>query len=222
MMTTLTTLTTLVLALRGAAAVAVLSTLAGGLPRIVQAGLAVAVGLWAALLAGQALPPVPDGGVWAVAARELVIGATIGVIAALPLLAAAMAGRLVERSSGARTRGPYGALFGILAAAVFVGIDGHVAFVEAIATSFRDVPAIAATRLRVVEALAHLVPIAVRLAIPWLVTAAVVEIAAGVAVRIAGRAAPHAPVGAATPAALVMMTASLVGTLAVAIAAVIR
>jgi hypothetical protein len=43
-----------------------------------------------------------------------------------------------------------------------------------------------------------------------------------VAVRVAGRAATHGPLAAATPAALVMMTASLVTTLAVAIAAVIR
>ncbi len=211
-------MTTLVLALRGAAAVAVLAALAGGLPRIVQAGLALAVGLWSAAIAGATLP---DGALWLAAARELVVGATIGVVAALPLVAAATAGRLVDLSGGAR-RGPYSALFGILAAAVFVGIDGHVALVTAIVASFRDVPAVAATEPRVVTALGSLVPIAVQLAIPWLVTAAVVEIAAGVAVRLAGRAAAHTPIAAATPAALVMMTASLIGTLAVAIAVLVR
>lgn len=208
-----------VLALRGAAAVALLTTLVGGLPRIVQAGLAVVVGVCSAAIAGG---PVPDQAVWLVAARELVVGATIGVIAALPVLAAMAAGQIVDLSSGARTRGPYRALFGVLAAAVFVGIDGHVTFVAAIVTSFGDVPAAAATEPRAVAALAGLVPIAVQLAIPWLVTAAVVEIAAGVAVRIAGRAAVHAPVAAVTPAALVMMTASLVATLAVAIAVLVR
>jgi flagellar biosynthesis protein FliR len=212
-------MSTLVLALRGAAAVVMLTTLVGGLPRIVQAGLAVAVGLWSAAIAG---PAVRDAELGLVAVRELVIGATIGLIAALPLIAVATAGRLVDGSAGARTRGPYGALFGLLAAAVFVGIDGHVGFVTAIATSFREVPAIAATEPRVLGALAELVPIAVRLAIPWLVTAAIVELAAGVAVRIAGRAAAYAPVGAAAPAALVMMTASVVATLAVAIAQVLR
>lgn len=209
-------MTGLVLALRGAAAVALLTTLVGGIPRIVQAGLAVVVGLCSAAIAGA---PVPDQAVWLVAARELVVGATIGVIAALPLLAATAAGQIVDLSSGARTRGPYRALFGVLAAAVFVGIDGHVTFVAAIVTSFGDVPA---TEPRAVAALAGLVPIAVQLAIPWLVTAAVVEIAAGVAVRIAGRAAVHAPVAAVTPAALVMMTASLVATLAMAIAVLVR
>jgi flagellar biosynthesis protein FliR len=212
-------MTTLVLALRGAAAVAVLVTLAGGMPRIVQAGLAVLVGLWSAAMCGA---PVPGEALWLVAARELVVGATLGILTALPLVAVATAGRLADRSSHAPTRGPYGALFGVLAAAVFVGIDGHVAFVTAIVTSFQRVPAVAAAEPGVLAALAGLLPSAVQLAIPWLVTAAVVEISMGVAVRLAGRAALHSPLAAATPAALVMMTASLVGTLAVAIAALVR
>jgi flagellar biosynthesis protein FliR len=219
----------LVLAVRGALAVAVLIALVGGIPQIVQIGLAVVVGLWAAVIAGVPVPAVPaaaDGGPWLIAAREVVIGATIGVVAAVPLLAVATAGRLVDRaggvSSGAGGRGPYSALFSVLAAAVFVGIDGHVAFVAAIATSFRDVPAVVATAPSALATLGQLVPIAARLAVPWLITAAVVEIAAGVALRIAGRAASHGPIAAATPAALVMMTASLIGTLAVAIAALVK
>ena len=219
-------MTVLVLALRGAAAAALLLALVGGLPRIVQVGLAVSLGLWAAAIAGS---PVPAGALWLVAARELVIGATIGVVAALPLLAVATAGRLVDRVggrvggvSGAAAHGPYRALFSLLAAAVFVGIDGHVAFVAAIVGSFRDAPVVAATAPGVLATLGGLFPIAARLAVPWLLTAAVVEIAVGVAGRLAGRAASHGPLGAAAPAALVMMTASLVGTLAVAIAALVR
>jgi len=216
-----------VLALRGGAAALVLVALVGGVPRIVQAGLAIALGLWSAAIAGATAPAEALG---LVAAREIVIGATLGVIAALPLLAVATAGRLVDRSngrasgpaSGPRTSGPYGTLFGILAAAVFVGIDGHVSFVAAIVTSFRDLPASAGTEASVLATLGALLPRAVQLAIPWLVTAAVVEIAAGVAARLAGRAALQGPAAAATPAALVMMTASLIGTLAVAIATVIR
>ena len=212
-------MTALVLALRGAAAVGMLTVLAGGLPRILQVGLVVVVGLWSAAIAGVA---VPDDALWLVAARELVVGATIGLIAALPLIAATTAGRLVELSGGARTHGPYSALFGILAAAVFVGIDGHVAVVTAITESYRAVPLLATTQPRVLDALGGLVTAAVRLAVPWLVTAAVVEIAIGAGARLAGRAGQHLPHGAAVPAALVMMTATLVGTLAVAIAAAIR
>jgi flagellar biosynthesis protein FliR len=213
-------MTAAVFALRGAAAIAVLTTLAGGLPRLVRLGLAAAFGGWAALVAG---PAELDGGavmVAVVAARELAIGATLGLAAAIPLLVAATAGRLVDLAGNAR--GSYGALFSILAAAVFVGIDGHVAVVAAIADSFRAVPAIGEVQPRALAAAGALVGAAVRLAIPWLVTAAVVEIAAGIGGRIAGRAALHAPLGAAVPAALVMMTATLVATLAVGIAALVR
>jgi flagellar biosynthesis protein FliR len=212
-------MTALVLAVRGAVAIAVLVALIGGLPRLVQVGLAVTVGLWSAAVAGAA---VPDGALGLVLGRELVIGAAIGVVAALPLVAAAVAGRLVDIAGGARTRGPYAALFGLLAAAVFVGIDGHVACVAGIARSFTEVPVLASAEPRIIATLGAIIPIAVRLAIPWLITAAVVEIAAGAAMRVAGRAAVHAPIGAATEAALVMMTASLVGTFAVAIAVLVR
>lgn len=216
----------LVLALRGAAAIAVLTTLVGGLPRLVQAGLALTVGLWTAWIGGAHAGVDPAGPgpaiAWGlVAAHEVVVGATLGLLAGVPLLAASMAGRLVDVAGGSR-RGPYAPLFGLLAAAVFVGIDGHVAVVAAIVDSFAAAPAIADVRPSVLAALGGLVPAAVALAVPWLVTAAVVEIAAGAGQRLGGRAAAHAPAAAAVPAALVMMTAALVATLAVAIAALVR
>jgi len=207
-----------VIGLRGAAAVLVLSTLVGGLPRVVQVGLAVGVGVWSAIVVGGAGDV--QGAMWLVAAREVVLGATIGVIAAVPLVAASMAGRIVDLT-GARN-GPYATMFGVLAAAVFVGIDGHVMVVRAVIESFASVPAIASVQPRVLDALGALVPAAVTLAIPWLVTAAVVELAIGVGVRLAARAGAQAPTAAAVPAALVMMTATLVSTLAVAIAALVR
>ncbi len=216
---------TLVLALRGAAAVLVLATIVGGLPRIVQVGLAAAVGLWTAWIAGPSVTAAlaASTGVawWLVAVHELVVGATLGILAAVPLVAAATAGRLVDLSAGGK-QGPYAPLFGVLAGAVFVGIDGHVAVVRALVDSFRVAPAIADVRPSVLAALAGLVPAAVALAVPWLVTAAVIEIAVGAGVRLGGRAALHTPTHAAVPAALVMMTATLVATLAVAIAALVR
>ena len=206
------------LALRGAAAVAVLTTVVGGIPRIVQLGLAVVLGLWSAVLASTMAPGEAS---LLVAAHELVVGATLGLLAALPLLAAAAAGRLVDVTLSAR-QGPYAGLFAVLAGAVFVGIDGHVALITAVVDSFRTAPAIATTEPRILAAIGGLIPSAVALAIPWLVTAAVVEIAVGAGVRVAGRAGPHAPVAAAVPAALVVITAALVSTLAVAIAALVR
>jgi flagellar biosynthesis protein FliR len=211
---------TLVLALRGAAAVMVLTVLAGGVPRIVSAALAVAVGLWSALAVAPVTGPLVGDATWQLAVHELAIGATLGVLAALPLLAAATAGRLVDLADrGAPGGGPYSALFGVLAAAVFVGIDGHIAVIETIVDSHRTMPVL---DHGVLAALGHLIPAAVRLAVPWLITAAVVQIAAGVGTRLATRAASHVPGAAAVPAALVMMTASLVATFAVAIAALVR
>jgi len=215
----------LVLALRGGVAVAVLIALVGGIPWLVQAGLAASLGLWSALLVGASAVATgtgTGGSLAVLGAREAVIGATLGVLAAMPLVIARTAGRLVDVANRGRGDGPYGALFGILAAAVFVGIDGHVAVIRAVVDSFVAVPALGATRARALAALDALVPAAVHLAIPWLVTAAIIELAAGAAMRVGGRSAMHAPVGAAAPAALAMMTATLVATLAVGIAALVR
>ncbi len=217
-----------ILSLRGAAAVFVLTSLVGGIPRIAQAALALATGLWTALMVVDASAAVDLG--WLVAARELVLGTALGVIASLPLVAAATAGRLVDRVSassqlGAGAGGPYAALFAVLAAAVFVGLDGHIAVIRAVLDSHRALPsgaALATTTPGVLATLGALIPAAIRLATPWLLTAAVVELAAGAGLRVAGRSARFVPAAAAAPAALVMITASLVATLAIAIAQLVR
>ncbi|HTR55038.1 MAG TPA: flagellar biosynthetic protein FliR [Kofleriaceae bacterium] len=211
-------MTVAVLALRGVAAIFVLTTLVGGVPRVAQAALAIGAGLWSALLVAPVPPAHATFISLAFVVQEVALGAALGVAGAIPLLAAQTAGRLVDRGP-ART---YSTLFGVLAAAVFVGIDGHVAVVTSIVDSHRAFPALAETRPGVLAAIAALVPAAVRLATPWLVTAAVVELAVGAGVRVAGRAGAHVPAAAAVPAALAMMTASLVAMLAIAMAAVMR
>ena len=212
-------MTAVVLGLRGLAAVVVLTTLVGGIPRVVQLGLALTLGLWSGLM----LAPTHAIDVsWVTAISELAIGAALGVLGAVPLLAARAAGQLVDIAATGRAQGTYGTLFGVLAAAVFVGIDGHVAFVTAIVDSHDSMASIVGAQPRVLGAIGALVPAAVRLAVPWLVTAAVVQIAVGVGMRLAARAGAHAPSAAAVPAALVMMTASLVSLLAIAIAAMMR
>lgn len=207
-------------ALRGAVAVGVLTTLVGGVPRLVQVGVAALVGLWSAMLVGPGAVPADLADVLAIGARELILGATLGIVAALPLIAAATAGRLIDLANG--TRGPYAALVSVLAAAVFVGIDGHVMVIETIVRSHREVPALGGVEPRVVGAIASLFGAAVRLAVPWLVAAAVVELGVGVGTRVAGRSALALPGAVAVPAALAMVTATLVATLAVAIAALVR
>jgi hypothetical protein len=113
-------------------------------------------------------------------------------------------------------------LFGVLAAAVFVGVDGHVITVRAIVSSHRAWPGIAGAQPGVRAAIVALVPSATQLALPWLVTVAVVQIAVGAGTRLAARTGAHVPGALAVPAALVMMTASLVATLALAIATLTR
>jgi flagellar biosynthesis protein FliR len=208
-----------ILALRTFAAVIVLTTLVGGLPRVIQVAVAASLALWSALLLlpGSAVVPA-----WPLAVQEIVLGAALGVLGAVPLLAASAAGRLVDVGATGRAQGPYGTLFGVLAAAVFVGIDGHVTVVTALVESHRALPVVASSRIGVVAAIAQLVPAAVRLAIPWLVTAAVVQIAVGIGTRVAARVAGHLPSAIAVPAALTMMTASLASTLAITMAALMR
>ena len=116
-----------VLGLRAAAAIVVLTTLVGGIPRVVQGALAVTIGAWTALVVG---PPGAGGDVIALAVSELALGAALGLMAAIPLVAAQTAGRLVDVAGQQKT---YATLFGVLAAAVFVGIDGHVAVGTAMA-----------------------------------------------------------------------------------------
>lgn len=212
-------MTVAVLGLRGIAAILVLTTVVGGFPRVVQAALALGFGLWSALLVAPAHPTFVS---LAFAAHEVAIGAALGIVGAVPLVAAATAGRLVDLAATRRAHGPYGLLFGVLAAAVFVGIDGHVQVVRAIVESHRSLVAVGDAEPSVLAALAAVVPAAIRLAAPWLVTAVVVELAVGAGVRVAGRAGGFAPAAAAVPAALVMMTASLIATFAIAVAALVQ
>ena len=65
-------------------------------------------------------------------------------------------------------------------------------------------------------------PAAARLAVPWLVTAAVVQLAVGASNRLAGRAGAGMPGRRGRTRRARMMTASFVGTLAVAMAALVR
>lgn len=206
-------------ALRGAAAVLALTWLVGGVPRVLGAGLALVAGGWVAAVGAVEVPA--DVASWPVALRELAVGAALGIAAAVPLLAAATAGRFVDEVDAPAGR-TYRTLFGVLAAAVFTGIGGHVTVVTAIASSYARVPILGGVEAGVLAALGGVLEGAVRLALPWLVTAAVVQLALGIGARVGARAMRGVAVTAAVPAALTMMTAALVSTLAVAIAALIR
>src|SRR5262249_22592968 len=147
-------MTVVVLSLRGIAAIAILTALVGGIPRVVQTALALGFGVWSALLVAPAHATFVSA---AVVAHEIAIGSALGVAGVVPLLAAATAGRLVDLAASRRAHGPYRALFGLLAAAVFVGIDGHVAVVRALVASHRSIVAIGDASPSVLAALAAIV-----------------------------------------------------------------
>lgn len=210
--------------LRGAVAVAIFAALLPGIPRLAQLGTAVLLGVWSAIAlspASGAPLSVSSPELALVAAREIALGAALGVAAALPLAVAAVASGWVAGAAAAREQG---ALFSTLGAAVFLAVDGPAATLEAVAASHRAVPMLAAAPAAASahEVIAGLIGAAVRLALPWLATAAIVEVAVAVAARVAGRAAATWPLSAAVPAAHATISAALVATFATGVAALAR
>jgi flagellar biosynthesis protein FliR len=206
-------MTLALLAVRGAVAVAVLLALVGGVESFTLVALAVATGVWTALLvAGDASAPVS----LSLLVHEVAIGGALAVSAAVPLVAARTAGLIVDRAAGAQ--GVYRRLLAVITGAVFFGVDGHVAVVRAIVASHGAVPAMTGVQPRVTTALAALLPAAVTLAAPWLVTAAIVAIAFGVAERVGARTAAHVPTAAGAPLIVAIMSAALVAAFATALA----
>jgi flagellar biosynthesis protein FliR len=171
----------LVASLRPIAALTLVALVAAPLPRWLGLVTGASLGLFVA----SALPPpvlvvagTIDG---ALVARELAVGAALGLVAVMPLVALGWSARLVEVAAGEPGARP---IFLLVGAAVFVGIDGPALLAEAIARSYAAVP-IAAAPADVVPAIAGLATAAVRLAVPFVVGAAVIEIAVGAVARAA-------------------------------------
>jgi flagellar biosynthesis protein FliR len=173
--------TWLVASLRPIAALTVIAVIAAPLPRWLGAVVGAALGLFvAAALPAAALPPHAPVDL-AVIARELAVGAALGIVAAAPLVALGWSARLVDVAAGepgAR------AIFLLVGAAVFVGVDGPALLAESIARSYTAVP-VATAPLGVVPAIAGLLATAARLAVPFVVGAAVIEVAVGAVGRAA-------------------------------------
>jgi flagellar biosynthesis protein FliR len=166
--------------LRPIAALTVLALVAAPLPRWVGAALGAALGLFVA----ATVPAV--GAVATVDAAlvlgELAIGAALGLVAALPLVALGWSAALVDTAAGepgAR------AIVMLAGAAVFVGIGGPAMLASSIVHSYGAVP-VAGAPPGVVPAIAGLATAAVRLAVPFVVGAAVIEVAVGAVGRAAG------------------------------------
>lgn len=172
----------LVASLRPVAALTVLALVVAPLPRWLGAVVGVAIGLFIAVAVPEAATAAAAGLDAVVAARELVVGAGLGVVAALPLVALGWSGRLVDAGAGepgAR------AIVMLAGAAVFAGIGGPALVAVAIVHSYAALP-IASAPPAVVPAIAGLAAAAVRLAAPFVVGAAVIEVAVGAVGRAAG------------------------------------
>ncbi len=220
----------LVLAAARVAPVVLVAPAAAGLPlpRVAQGAVALVI---AALVAsglgdaGVGLAALPMAARALVLVREALVGTVLGLAAAVPLLAASTAGGWLSTVSGAGADDgptPWGPGLGLLAAAVFFAIGGHLAAVSAVGLSYQALPVGAAgdgAMLAVaVDAGAAMLAAAVALAAPVLVTALVVALAVAAVERVAGLAAPLVPELAVRRLAIVLAMAAAVLAIAIAVA----
>lgn len=180
------------------------------LPNEAKIALAVvlAVVLFPALAPGLGSVPSSPVAVAALLAKEVLIGAALGIVAALPFAALEMSGRIVDTLRGATLSevldphsgqrvSPIGELHLLVGVAVFLTIGGHRAFVRTLASSFTAVPVLsfpsadAANAGELASGVAHLggaaLASALGLAGPAIVALVTTEIALG----ILNRAAPQ-------------------------------
>lgn len=179
----------LLAAIRLGAALSLLAALVGGVPRWLGAVLGAAVGgLVAAALPVAPTLPAGDGPMLAAVCYEAAVGASLGLLAALPLLAATWAGALVDRGLAPAGDDRSGrAYYGLLLAAVFVGIDGPSRLVRALAQSYQAAPmadpyVVAPATIGTV--IASAAGAAVQLALPILLATVVVQVALAAAGRL--------------------------------------
>jgi flagellar biosynthesis protein FliR len=196
-------------------------------PGVVRA----ALGLGLAALIASSLPVATIAQVAALsmparlglAVREAAIGGVIAVVATVPVLMADAAGRLADLARGG-DGDPLARFTRAAALVVFFGIGGPLAVARALADSYAALPlaagggpAGAELIARTASAAAHLIAAGMWIAVPWLVTGAIVELGAAAARRSAGMLGQVGAQGGVRQVAIV----AAVGLGAVAAAAVI-
>lgn len=198
------------------------------LPRLAQAALALVLAAVVAgglADAGAALAVAPPGARALLVAREVLIGALLGLAAAVPLAAARTAGGWIAAVDGDE-RGPWSTALALLGALVFFGVGGHLAVISALGLSYRALPVgggwPAALGPTVVDAGAAMLAAALVLAAPLVVTALVVGLASAVVERAGGLAGPVLPELALRRTALVLGGAAALVAIAVALAGDVR
>lgn len=227
----------LLLALRPLLAIGLLG-FALQLPRFITFTLAVSAALLTAPMAtvdATALQPWQ----WLMAAsRELAIGATMGIVASVPLWAVRTAGAGVDsalaavRSGGSGTRS-YQMLWSLCAAMIFFASGGPALLFGQLARSYQALPvagsALAAVApignftTTVLGSLSSMFALALPMALPVLLTVLTLTVAGHVSARVAGHANVSPVVAGALPlaalvavAALYSLTAHYVGRMIVA------
>lgn len=189
----------LLLALARVAPVVLIAPAVAALPltRVAQVALAVAV---AAVVASGLDGALLRGAGWgeriALLGREAMIGAVLGMVAAVPLAGAAAAGAWASAAIDDDDGGTWSLFFPLLAAAVFFAVGGHLAVIAALGVSYRALPAGVAPSGGldvVVLAGAQLFAAGLALAAPLLVAALIAAIAAGMVERAAGASSALVP-----------------------------
>lgn len=168
--------------------------------------LALAVGAWTAPLAAGviAAPALGYGLVWLIA-NELIVGGLMGLSASLVVAAARQAGDLVAAQSGLSTSSlfdpetgeeltPLGHLYGLIALAAFLALDGPLTILDALLRSFETFPVgRLALERPTVQALFAQTADALKLSLRAAAPPAVALVTAGVALGWLGRLAPSVP-----------------------------
>lgn len=121
--------------------------------------------------------------------REVAIGTGLGLIAAIPLAAIALAGRWSAAAAAESGRGLLAVLVALVGALVYFGIGGHRALAMALGESYRVWPPLRPAGVgaeQIVGAVASLVATALAMALPMVIATAIAGLAVGVVERIAG------------------------------------
>ncbi|MEZ4358889.1 MAG: flagellar biosynthetic protein FliR [Kofleriaceae bacterium] len=211
------------LAARPAAAVLVLLWATSVVPPLTSIAVAAAVTAFCAPFAvGTAVAASSSS---AAALAELGRGAVLGLGAAAPVWAALTAGRWAgERLRLGGGRSPVTALYAAMLGVAFVAVDGPALLCAALAKSYATAPAAAPWTLDALRwgAVAEWLAVAVRLALPILLTVAVAELAVAAAQRAGAATAAWWPASAAAPTIVLLITAALVPLLVAAMATALR
>lgn len=190
-------LTILFVVIRVGVAFAIVPSLGGNLiPDAVRLAAALAVAIAVGPAISESLPPALLSGpvqLVVLAIREVFVGLALGLVAAIGVLAAQMAGRLIDFQLFARADGPYAQLLLLLAAAIFFVSGAHRVLIAAVVESYRALP-LAGSHLGAntvdvtARAITALVITSLSLAAPFLLALLIADLAIAIAARMAPRA----------------------------------